>query len=86
VDPLILGALTGSIVLVLRTGVTDRELALAKLADVARLPIRILGAVLNDVKSGDGYYEYYSYLPGYGSGDEETETKAVVKRLPKKSG
>ena len=69
VDPLVLGSLTGSLLLVLRTGVTDRELAQAKLTDLDRLPIRILGAVLNDVKA-EGIYKYYSYLPGYSSDDE----------------
>lgn len=75
VDPLVLGALTGSVLLVLRTGVTDRELAAAKLDSLDRLPIRILGAVLNDVKA-DGIYKYYSYLPGYSS-EDEAATEAV---------
>ena len=70
VDPLVLGSLTGSLLLVLRNGVTDRELTTAKLGDLDRLPIRVLGAVLNDVKA-DGVYKYYSYLPGYHSEDEE---------------
>ncbi len=78
VDPLVLGSLTGSLMLVLRTGVTDRELAQAKLSDLDRLPIRILGAVLNDVKA-EGAYKYYSYLPGYSS-DDETEVGAAGSR------
>jgi succinoglycan biosynthesis transport protein ExoP len=69
VDALVLGSLAGSMVLVMRTGVTDRELALAKLGDLDRLPIRVLGAVLNDVKA-QGVYKYYSYLPGYTADDE----------------
>jgi capsular exopolysaccharide synthesis family protein len=69
VDALVLGTLTGSLLLVLRTGVTDTELASAKLGDLDRLPIRVLGAVLNDVKA-EGIYKYYSYLPGYSSDDE----------------
>lgn len=79
VDPLVLGSLTGSLMLVLRTGVTDRELAQAKLSDLDRLPIRILGAVLNDVKA-EGAYKYYSYLPGYSS-DDETEVGAGARTL-----
>ena len=78
VDPLVLGSLTGSMLLVLRTGVTDRELTTAKLGDLERLPIRVLGAVLNDVKAG-GVYRYYSYLPGYHSEDEVEDPGA---RLP----
>lgn len=80
VDPLVLGSLTGSLLLVLRTGVTDRELAQAKLSDLDRLPIRILGAVLNDVKA-EGIYKYYSYLPGYSS-DDEAEADPGKRALP----
>jgi hypothetical protein len=39
---------------------------------VERLPIRVLGAILNDVKA-EGAYRYYSYLPGYRSEDEAGE-------------
>ncbi len=69
VDPLVLGSLTGNLLLVLRTGVTNKELTGAKLGDLDRLPIRVLGAVLNDVKP-EGIYKYYSYLPGYAADDE----------------
>jgi len=74
VDPLLLASLSGSLVLVLRTGVTDRELAESRLTELKRLPIRILGAVLNDVRPG-GVYRYYSYLPGYRAVDESAETE-----------
>jgi Mrp family chromosome partitioning ATPase len=73
VDPFILGTLTGSMVVVLRTGHSNREIAEAKLEVLDRLPIRLLGAVLNDVPRGAayGYYAYYSYyLPGYETTDE----------------
>jgi polysaccharide biosynthesis transport protein len=70
VDPLILAALCGSLVMVLRNGVTDRELAGARLSELDRLPVRVLGAVLNDVRP-EGVYRYYSYLPGYRSEDEQ---------------
>jgi capsular exopolysaccharide synthesis family protein len=72
VDPLVLGSLTGNLLLVLRTGVTDREFAAAKMENIDRLPIRVLGAVLNDVRP-EGLYRYYSYLPGYASEDEQEE-------------
>lgn len=70
VDPYLLGTLSGSIVLVLRSGTTDRELAGTRIGDLHRLPVRVLGAVLNDVPSGAGSYQYYTYLPGYGAHDE----------------
>lgn len=68
-DPLILGTTTGNLVVVLRTGSTDRHLTEAKLGVIDRLPIRLLGAVLNDVPSGRAYsyyYRAYAYLPEYG--------------------
>lgn len=64
VDPYVLGTLTGNMLMVLRTGTTDRELAGAKLEALQRLPIRVLGAVLNAVPS-QGAYRYYSYLSSY---------------------
>ena len=77
-DPLILSALTGNLVMVIRTGSTERQLAQVKLDQVARLPIRVLGAVLNDVDPSDTYHYYYSaYLPGYEpqpvDGDDEVQ-------------
>lgn len=65
-DALILGTLTGNMTLVIRTGSTEKQLTMAKLEPLKRLPIRMLGAVLNDVDPTDGYHYYYSaYLPGY---------------------
>ena len=64
VDPFVLGTVTGNLLMVLRTGATDRELAGAKLGAIARLPIRVLGAVLNAVPAR-GAYKYYSYISSY---------------------
>lgn len=58
IDAYALGAAAGSMVIVLRTAVTDRKLAAAKLEVLDRLPIRILGAVINAVPDG-GAYRYY---------------------------
>jgi tyrosine-protein kinase Etk/Wzc len=77
VDPFMLATLTGNLVVVLRTGATDRELARAKLEMLDRLPVRILGAVLNDVRA-DGIYRYYGYLAGY----EAEEERDAGKRIP----
>ncbi len=77
VDPLILGTLTGTIALVLRTGYSHRDVAAAKLEVLQRLPIRMLGAILNDVPAG-GAYRYYSYyLPGYEAADEDSGGRRV---------
>lgn len=73
-DAYTLGTITGNLVLVLRTGTTNRELAEAKIELLDRLPIRLLGAVLNDVQPR-GVYRYYRYLSGYESQDETPETR-----------
>jgi len=70
VDSYALGTLTGNMMLVLRTGATNLELARTKLAMLAQFPIRVVGVVLNDVRPGQGYAYFYSYLPGYGATDE----------------
>ena len=82
VDAYALGTLTSNMLLVLRLGQTDRALAEAKLDQLDRLPVRMLGAILNDVRDGVAakYYQYYSYyMPGYESGEEEEiETAALM--------
>ena len=63
IDPYALGAASGAMLVVLRAGETDTKLAQAKLGTIDRLPVRLIGSVLNDV-GGDSTYRYYSYL-GY---------------------
>ncbi len=76
IDPFVLGTATGHMLLVLRSGETDRQMAEAKLKLMDRLPIRMLGAVLNDIQTQSGTYRYYSYVYGYTADDE------VVGQLP----
>lgn len=80
IDPFVLGTATGNLALVLRAGETDRQLAEAKLQVLDRLPIRLLGAILNDVRVGEGAYKYYAYSYGYLAGDEETAELPPIKR------
>jgi len=85
VDPLILGTLAGHLAVVLRTGYSHRDMAAAKLDVVQRLPVRLLGAILNAVPAGAayGYYSYYSYyLSGYEAVDEENERSNGSKGQP----
>lgn len=77
VDPYVLGTLTGHLLLVMRTGVTDRELAQAKIDLLDRLPVRVLGAVLNDVEAGGAYRYYAYYLAGYEVAEEDADKKLV---------
>jgi tyrosine-protein kinase Etk/Wzc len=79
VDAYVLGTVTGNLLLVMRTGQTDREEAEAKLDVLDRLPVRVLGAILNDAKDqrlyGYGYYSYY--MPGY-EYQEEVEAATAL--------
>ena len=77
VDPLVLGTLSANLLLVLRTGYSHRDVTAAKLEVLQRLPVRVLGAVMNDVPPGAGYYRYYYsyYMPGYEAVDEENGRK-----------
>jgi capsular exopolysaccharide synthesis family protein len=61
IDPFVLGTVTGNVLFVLRSGETDRRVAEAKLKLLDRLPIRLLGVVLNDIRD-EGSYPYYAYL------------------------
>ncbi len=70
VDPFLLAALSGSLLIVVRTGVSVREIIESKLSVLARMPVRIIGAVLNDVPRSAVYGYYSSYVPGYDTSDE----------------
>jgi succinoglycan biosynthesis transport protein ExoP len=63
-DGFALGVASTNMLMVLRAGKTDRQMAAAKLDILDRLPVRVLGAVLNDIEP-KGVYKYYSYLDGY---------------------
>jgi hypothetical protein len=45
---------------------------------VHRFPVRLLGAVLNDVPDGMVYSYYSYYLPGYETGTEEPRAEPMV--------
>jgi tyrosine-protein kinase Etk/Wzc len=78
IDPFILGAATGNMLLVLRAGESNRKLAAAKLKLITRLPIRILGVVLNDVRMA-GDFQYYAY--GYSDRGEEAKLPVLESQL-----
>jgi capsular exopolysaccharide synthesis family protein len=76
IDPFVLGTAAGNMLLVLRSGETDRQMAEAKIRLLDRLPIRVLGAVINDIRASESSYQYYSYVYGYVS-DEDSGPKLV---------
>jgi capsular exopolysaccharide synthesis family protein len=68
-DAYALATLTQNLLLVLRVGQTDRSFTETKLAPLSRLPIRLLGALLNGTPES-GIYRHYRYLPGYEVAEE----------------
>jgi capsular exopolysaccharide synthesis family protein len=84
IDPFVLSTLTGHLAVVLRAGETDRQLAEAKLRILDRLPVRLLGAILNDVRISENAYKYYRYSYGYAANEEE-EAPVSLRAGPKGS-
>ena len=81
VDPYVLATRTGNVLIVLRAGVSDLDLAAAKLDVLDTLPVRVLGAVLNDVRPY-GAYRYYTYdAAAYAEGNG-----AIGQRRPGSAG
>ena len=70
-DAYALAAAAGSVLIVLRPAVTDRKLASVKLEVLDRLPVRVLGSVINGIEPG-GSYRYYG--SDYGYSDEAVAT------------
>lgn len=83
IDPFALGSAAGNMVLVVRSGETDRKMAQAKLQLLDRLPVHTVGVVLNDIRAS-GVYKYYSYLDAYDSEDENDPGSLAVSTTPGK--
>jgi tyrosine-protein kinase Etk/Wzc len=86
VDPFVLGSATGNLLLVLRAGETNRNLAAAKLKLIDRLPIRVLGTVLNAMSAGDGSpYSAYYYDDGRHRGNGTPQIEQQVAEFARRS-
>ena len=80
IDGYAIASAAGSLLVVLRIGQTERRMAAAKLLLVDRLPINVLGSVLNGAPS-NGEYEYYGYVAGYAAVDEQLESSRQVAQI-----
>ena len=80
IDAYALSAATGNILMVLRMGHTERRLASAKLALLDRLPVYVLGSVLNDVPAYGEFQYYTAYSAGYALNDA-TSTRDLTRDL-----
>ena len=76
IDAYAISSAVANMVVVLRAGKTERRLAAAKLLLADRLPINILGAVLNAVQL-DGEFQYYGYASGYDYTDDASTSDST---------
>lgn len=77
IDAYAISSAVSNLVVVIRAGKTDRRLAAAKLLLADRLPIQIVGAVLNAVQL-DNEFQYYGYAAGYGYTDGEAASSTAL--------
>ena len=77
VDAYAIATALNHLLVVLRIGKTERRMAAAKLLLVDRLPINILGAVLNGVNL-KGEFDYYGYASGYSFTEEAVESESTA--------
>lgn len=77
IDPYVLSVATGRLLLVMRSGVSHREMMAAKLGVLERMPIDLMGVVMNDVPPDPSYGYYTYYLEGYDARDEERMISAA---------
>ena len=79
-DALILGTLTGQVGLVLRSGQSNKSYARAKLEALERLPVRVLGVILNAFVPGraQGHYTYSNYIDDYAPEDEQEDPERIL--------
>lgn len=76
IDSYAISAAAGNVLIVLRIGQTDKKMAAAKLLLMDRLPINMIGTVLNAAPSY-GEYAYYGYVDGYDAVDDDGTTALV---------
>jgi capsular exopolysaccharide synthesis family protein len=76
IDGYSIATATGHLLVVLRIGQTARRMAAEKLQMFERLPVDIVGAVLNGIQFEDGF-SYYGYDSGYEATDEAEGSEMV---------
>jgi len=76
IDGYSIATATGHLLVVLRVGQTARRMAAEKLQMFERLPVNIVGAVLNGIQFEAGF-SYYGYDAAYEATDEAESTEMV---------
>ena len=80
IDGYSIATAAGSLLVVLRVGQTMRRMASEKLRMFERLPVNVVGAVLNGIQM-HGEYGYYGYVAGYEARDEKASSSTEVAAL-----
>jgi Mrp family chromosome partitioning ATPase len=76
IDGYAIASAADRLLVVLRVGQTDRRMAAAKLALLDRVPVNVVGAVLNSVEY-NGEFQYYGYASSYHIDDEPSTALTV---------
>jgi Mrp family chromosome partitioning ATPase len=74
-DPSVLSPIVDGVILVIRSGITQREAAVRAIEQLRRVEAPLLGVLLNDLKVNDMYGSYYYYYYYYYEGDGEHKKK-----------
>ncbi len=80
-DAVLLSKVADTVLLVIRTGVTPRPVVLNGVQQLQQVTAKIMGAVLNGVRTGkDSYYYYQYYYYYYGEDGERKKSPRKKKR------
>ncbi len=79
-DPSVLSPLVDGVVLVIRSGVTQREAVVRAIDQLRRVEAPMLGILLNDLRVGDMYGSYYYYYYYYYDSDGDKKKKSRQRR------
>ena len=84
-DSVALSRLTDGLVLVIKVGVTARDLVANSVRQLRDMNAKILGTVLNDIPYDNDHYYYYHYYYYY-YGEEQTRGKKKLWHLKGRGG
>jgi capsular exopolysaccharide synthesis family protein len=85
-DSVALSRLVDGLVLVIKTGVTPRDIINSTVRSLKEINAKILGVVLNDIPVGKDSYYYYQYYYYYYGDDKDKKHKKKGRRHSRPEG
>lgn len=87
-DPSVLAANVDGVILVVRSGVAQREAVIRATEQLGRVNAPLLGVLLNGIQTSDvygSYYYYYHYHYYYGADGQQQKKRPKKRQTPKES-